>query len=477
MHPSIAHEQDQHESGVDDEPVTPRCDGLDGLAGTALVNWVRIAGMNGGIGGLLEFLSNIARFSNPGYAEDCERNSYGMEALQGGGKLIDEVGIERELAEDFRRQVQEADARKRQWGTYDHAAFIAWVEANTEALIQISLDNGTARDRDTATRAVAEYQSDVRQVPALGPYDEISTFMILQRLVGEIEAACSAIGVPTRSGVVFGTAPMLGVQAHQSSVQLTDASVIGVSPSFLPFCDLISKALVASLSIDPSKESISNDPELARRKLQSSPDLVLLWAKTLLHFAMYGLPPPKLDRKLDEYEGMARIEMLRAIELFAVGHEYGHHALRHGTAAPLGSTDRLAQELEADFFGQAMAKYIGSQGGHPNFYAISGAGGVSILSALRIVRQIRAVLTTGHEEPDTGGSHPPLSARVESILEIHVNEKDENREAFADMCDCFRRIFEIVWEDLKPLCLQMHAGGTRPHDDVLASGGWLPLNA
>lgn len=398
-------------------------------------------------------------------------------AIQWGVHLLDEVKLEKELAENFRIQVQQAEARKTQWERFDHAAFVSWVGANRAALVKLAIDNGTVSDSVAAEAAVAGYEEDIRRLPELGPYDDLNAYLILKRLVSEIENACTALRLPTWSGVVFGTAPMLGLQAHQTSVQTTNASIIGVSPAFLPFCDFVSKALAVSLTTDPQKQTVSNDPEVFRAKMKARPDLILLWAKTLIHFAIYGLPPLKVDYKLDSLEGIARLEVLRAIELFAFGHEYGHHVLQHGTATPAGATDRLDQELEADFFGQGVAKYVGSTNGAPNFYAISGAGGVIILSALRIVRRIRGVLSTGSVEPEFDGSHPPLTDRIEAILATHGQDSESVREQCANMCDCFRQIFDALWEHLEPVCRNLHAQGTRPHDDVAASGGWLPLHS
>jgi len=382
-----------------------------------------------------------------------------------------------EIAENYRRQIQESEARKRQWVENDHTNFLKWIAENTQILIRMAIESGTAATERAAAEAVAAYQAEILKVSDLSPYDDFNAYLIMRRLIGEIERACARLEVSTPGGVVFGIAPMLGLQAHQSSVLATNASIIGISPAFLPFCDLLSSLLALSLTIDLENQTISNAPEDFQLKIEQNPDLFDFWERTLLHFALYGWPPPKEGRPLTIAEGRVRVELLRAIELFSFGHEYGHHNLQHGTPQPLGErSDSVQQELEADFFGQAIAKVIGrTEKPSPNLYAISGVGGVSILSALQLIRRMRSVLTKGSALNDSPTSHPPLADRIEAILAVHENEGEQAQ--WAMMCDCFSQIFDMLWERIEPRCKERHHRGVRPHEDVLHAGGWLPLGA
>ena len=90
--------------------------------------------------------------------------------------------------------------------------------------------------------------------------------------------------------------------------------------------------------------------------------------------------------------------LIRAVEIFALAHEYGHHAMRHGvTDSSDQVVDALVEEHQADLFARSVSMAIGSREVPPNFYAMSGTGGVIILVALELVKRAKAVLETGQD--------------------------------------------------------------------------------
>lgn len=222
-----------------------------------------------------------------------------------------------------------------------------------------------------------------------GPFDDINVYVILWRVVEEIETACRAAGLQIGPGVVVGTTPELGLDAKQVGVMTTAVSIISVSMAFPSFCNQISKGLALTLpwaSKDGEEFGVVLESGKVSDVLRRTPKLVGLWARILAAYAITGWPPkiPELEVQRTE-QLITRTMILRAVELFAVGHEYGHHMLKHGQAES-EKGEPHAQEHEADFFARVVSMNIATRSEPPNIFASSGAGGVIMLTVLELVR-------------------------------------------------------------------------------------------
>jgi hypothetical protein len=384
------------------------------------------------------------------------------------------VEYERKVAEDYRRHLQEIEARQSGLVTMTKSEFIAWAEANNDELIAIASARGVLPE--DAPAAVAEYLEMVRAAPELGKFDDVNVYLIMRRVLAEIEDACRILKIPTRGGVVFGASPILGQRPQQSPVSLAEGfSIVNVSMSFLPFCDLISAVLAHTLVCDPLQQSISNDPDEVKARLAANPQIVDRWARIIVFCAIYDLHPPKEDLPLSDMEKYAYGCLLRAIEIFALGHEYGHHILDGLHESIEDKSDPIADEHGADFIGQGISKVIGGRERPPNEYAISGVGAVVILGALQLVLRAKSMLEMGHDMLPTSTSHPTFADRIEVIGTVHANEPTDLQAAFQQRRANFVEVLEIVWTRLRPHLKSLHEAGIRPRPYVSPKQGWRPL--
>lgn len=167
--------------------------------------------------------------------------------------------------------------------------------------------------------------------------------------------------------------------------------------------------------------------------------------------------------------------LIRAVEIFALAHEYGHHAMRHGvTDSSDQVVDALVEEHQADLFARSVSMAIGSREVPPNFYAMSGTGGVIILVALELVKRAKAVLETGQDYFEPSASHPSLRDRVAHIARLDQHLPAEQRERAAEMRWCFIEIMEVIWDVVRPNIVKLHEEGVRPVKGAPDPGGWLP---
>jgi hypothetical protein len=384
---------------------------------------------------------------------------------------------DKDAAEDYRHQRQSAIARKTGYTPKTLREQFQWMEDNKDLVLSIARGSGEVQGDETAV--LEEYKQALLNTPPGSALDDINARQILGRVIGEIEDACRLHQIPVRSGVVFGIAPELGLRLSQSSVLQTQASIIEATIPFLVFCNLVTKALARSLPQSPlgaHEVAVCNQPSEVLARLQRSPDLVIEWTRIFASYAELGWPPPGIHLISDIATQAVRIMLIRAVELFALAHEYGHHVMRHGVADTSEVTaDSFVEEHQADIFARSVCLAIGSRETPPNFYAMSGTGGVIILGALDLVRRAKAVLKTGKDQTTPRDRHPPLTDRIAHIglLDQHLL-LPEQRQGAAIMRQCFVEIIEVIWETVRPNIVKLHEEGLRPIEGAPDPGGWLP---
>jgi hypothetical protein len=377
-------------------------------------------------------------------------------------------------AEDYRLQGQQADAVRNGFDAMSAQDFWGWMNANRAKLEELAKANGVPESEIESV--LAEHMKELQNAPVGSSFDNPNLQAILARTVTEIEQACSALSVSLAGGVAFGVSPEVGAVASQRAVMATSASIITVSMQFLGFCNAISKILSRSLVEDTAQSSISNDPARVSAKLEGRPDLVTGWFDIVFHMATYGWQTPvPVEIPTSPTERIGRFLLLRAVERFALAHEFGHHVYRHGiSVSSEDDGDPMKDEYEADLFGRIISIELGFNADSiPNPYCVSGAGGVVILGALDLVRRATSVLESGTDSPPPRRRHPPYEERVAALQKADNLLSPDWEEASVDMRRSFHQIIEILWERLLPLFVEAHDQGARPYKDANPSG-WLP---
>jgi hypothetical protein len=383
---------------------------------------------------------------------------------------------DKDAAEGYRQRRQAAAARKSGFIPKSVAEQLKWMDENAELMLTIA--RGSAGAQGDAQAILEEYKKALLDTSPGSSFDDINGRQIIERIIREIEQACHEHRIPIRSGVVYGISPEMGLLIAQTHVMQTGASIIDVTVPFLTFCNLVTKALAQCLPhamLENGLAQISNDPSDIRARLQNSPALVTEWTQIIGSYAEVGWPPPWVPLISDITTQAVRLQLLRAVELFALAHEYGHHVMQHGiTDSSADIPDPMAEEHQADLFARSASIAIGSQESVPNFYAMSGVGGVVILGALDLVRRATALLETGNDQTPPREGHPPFRDRVEIIALLDEHLPVQLRRMAATIRDCFIQIIEVIWEFVRPRIEQIHASGVRPVPNAPDPGGWLP---
>jgi hypothetical protein len=334
---------------------------------------------------------------------------------------------------------------------------------NEQRLRDLIKANGTA-DIDVE-ETIEAYKAYLASASPGSKLDDRNARAILDPILRDIEDLCREQKIPIRNGVVYGVAPVFELLARQREVMETDVSIIDVSMPFLVFCNCASKALARTLPHEAGPLiKVSNDPAVVLPNLRASRKLLGEWQLIILHFAYGELPPHFLSPPPDQVgQQVIRILLLRAMEWFALAHEYGHHVMKHGQVTSTAETRSVFDdEHEADLFARAVSITLGDKAEPPNIYALSGVGGVIVLGLMDMIRRARWVLETGLDSAPAGTSHPPLADRVNvfGLLDQHLPE--QLRASAKEMRECFLKIIEGIWEDVLPVLQQAHKEGVRP---------------
>lgn len=262
-------------------------------------------------------------------------------------------------------------------------------------------------------------------------------------LADAIEAAMVRLGYHSQARVARGVEPRVGPYAASTNVIMTDESIITVGAFLFRYCGLVARAFTRTLKLAPRLwEPDAYDERRARKLIAGDPELLLYWMRIYTSFAMSGTHAfvPYHPSMLEEIILMEQVA--RAMEIFAIGHEYGHHHLDHGREL---DDDPRAEEFAADAFALRISDEVEK---HPvvteNPYLLSGAGALILLSSLDTLRAVEKALGAHHFD---SGTHPSVAERIARFESVRLLFPDEHRR-LKGFRTASRRVMMIVHEML-----------------------------
>lgn len=257
--------------------------------------------------------------------------------------------------------------------------------------------------------------------PSTSPGVNLSAEAFHAVLCDDVEAEMARQGLNTYRSVARGIEPVTGPFASKVGVIMTGQSIITVGAFTFRFCGLIAKAFHRTVMADPVYwQSDRFTPEGANNLLRTNMPLALYWNQIFMSFAMSGTNLTVPFEPSNPHEVLLVEQVARAMELFVIAHEYGHHHHGHGRKPDAGTWN---EEFEADQFALRIGRPIGERDRMPiwNPYLASGSGGVIILKALETLRRFEHAL--GGPMP-TGDTHPSADERIARFDVLAVIEPD-----------------------------------------------------
>jgi hypothetical protein len=174
--------------------------------------------------------------------------------------------------------------------------------------------------------------------PNAGVHDP-ANHSVLEHISTAVEFACGVLGLDTQKGVVRGVLPVRGIGGTSSDFFGTGIAIVTIESSLATFTDWLANLIVSTVDMGESPDGrwIEVDYEKCLARLRSDEELRFEWERFFLHFAGLSVKS-KLhvsiltDAALNEQQSAVKWQLTSAMEVFVVGHEYGHHIARHNAA-------------------------------------------------------------------------------------------------------------------------------------------------
>jgi len=309
---------------------------------------------------------------------------------------------------------------------------------------------------------------------------------VLECIARGVDAACRALGLDIQQGIVRGVMPIRGLGARSSDFFGTGIAIVGIDASVLPFTGMLTDLLAESFEYRATAEGaaiVMDEASCLERitggktLLESSEDsgegretLVHHWERFFLHFA--GFSVAWSMSKLTEAQEAIKFQLTSAMEVFIVGHEYGHHINQHNTGASAASSvpteEAHKHEFEADRTAWVIAKFLGATGfaGKPtqvrNTWMESSAGAVAYLVSAEIVRRVKETLETGTAKDQCSPSHPSINDRLWALERWDGFENEPLQAEFRVQRRFIARLILSIYNYLYPKFVAAHEAGFRP---------------
>lgn len=254
--------------------------------------------------------------------------------------------------------------------------------------------------------------------PGVNPHVEI----YLNQLCDEIEAAMDRLNLNSHAKVARGVEPRAWASASKINVVMTEESIITVTAFLFRFCGLVARAFVRTLQISPHVwEGKAFNERTSSGLFARSPEVMRYWMNIYLSYAMTGTHMLVPYKPAKPTEVVVFEQIARAMEIFVLAHEYGHHDLRHGKRL---DHDPHAEEFQADQFALKVGREVER---FPliveNPYILSGAGGVILLLSLETLRAVEGAL--GFARVAGNETHPSASQRISKFDSIAILQPQE----------------------------------------------------
>lgn len=292
-------------------------------------------------------------------------------------------------------------------------------------------------------------------------YDSPTQYRILDGLVRRIRRAAKRLELEAHDFPHHACIPSGLVNA--SAVVLPGASrafVLFDSELFL-YCHLFAKVFARCLPIIERGQNllISVDPALVRERIESTPEVLERFIDLLAVYARTGSPSRSKQYPLEaDYVHLVTI-LRNGMELFVVGHEFGHvysghlsHLLDrlHIKSDDLfGESDAHRQEHEADMVGLLLTLQAMADSGYDA--ALSYAGIELFFVSLDLAARASHVIANGNDDfytDEASISHPSHTQRrvvMHSGLEAFIGSKEQVRGAKA-MAAKYTEISGLLWQ-------------------------------
>ncbi len=311
---------------------------------------------------------------------------------------------------------------------------------------------------------IAAYEARYGAITPPTPYEDPNLYAILLEMSDDIEAALQARHLPVPARLVLGTLPSNTLDACTITLPVTHEHIVLFERGLFDFAFRMSRiAALAFPSIDPATGWFAQPVDTAR-DVGRHPEILDQLQATLQAYLVEGDPRRAAVPPIGDSHVMTAAILLRSLELFALGHEYGHIVAGHSdNLGPNPSTDATVRynwdtEYGADSVGVSLMTSVMGD------FRLGFWGAGHWFACREIVDRCLAILATGAvEAPSLTSTHPPNLERSRQlravVRDLRPGPETEQAIALASQLDSF---WGRLWQISEPTWVGMHKQGKRP---------------
>lgn len=340
---------------------------------------------------------------------------------------------------------------------FDEARLRAWVSSNRELLrtqARATIENSTPSLEEHFARVVENFEPKTK-------FDLPSTAAIFGPILEKVESGAEAIGLRLIRDVELVTSTSISPSPFARPTTGTHQLFVG--PGTSAFCNYWSKiytAIVMTVASDEACRVPVKSPEDLLHRIEHNLEGVVMAARLALYFAVYDTvlgfgsyqqPPNYLSY---------RLELLQAMEVFALSHEYAHFVAEE-RELKFSSDHEL--ELFCDELGLQISRAWG--GKSENWLAFAGVGALAFFQAIDTSTTCAEILaasrlSSGGTSRCHDSSHPsPVSRIANTVLNV-IKKTDHDQKECAER---FIKEYELI-------CRAIHDFVTRVLADTTGKG-------
>ncbi len=313
-------------------------------------------------------------------------------------------------------------------------------------------------------------------------YEDPTGYYLIDSLNKEIQQVISSLSIKIDSKPIIGTLPTREVNARAFPVPGTELVIIAFDEQIFNFAYLFSKA-VANAIPDSSRQNgktfFEISEEKVRKRIVSNPEVLTRFQEVLQAYLLEGLPGAAPQYYQPEPHLSLSTIICRSMELFILGHEYGHFIQNHlfdGLTVKSVIGDKEVTEIERSWSDEIEADGCGVQlsmtAMQKSKYdeSIGYCGADLFLTCLDIVHRASSILRTGKEDvfdPDDlhSSSHPHPVLRKHYLREKLLPRiiDPETKEQIVNFAELLEIAVEVLWEKTKPIFINKFKDGNRLH--------------
>jgi len=331
---------------------------------------------------------------------------------------------------------------------YDAVRFQTWIANNGSRLKDLCRNS----EVPSWPSIVSRLEEDIKKFEPTTRFEIPTTRSIFQPIFDSVKQAADEMGLKPIRTVELVTST--DISPTPAALPTTGQHLLFIGPGTSSFCNYWAKAITAVVTAIPRAHGFKRiaGTDDVRKVLRYDPRGIALAGRLALYYATHGTTLG-FGEVLSTPNLAYRVQLLDAMETFAIAHEYSHFVAEERFPSSESGL-HLDQSRELESFCDAMGVGISRDcaNRNENFLSFAGIGGLAFLWAAQLCQTVRELLhdslLKGSDSIRRSGqqsTHPALSERILAVKTMTVERTAaDQREWVRQFIEEYDRILETI---------------------------------